>query len=456
MRGLRRALFMSFLGAASGAIAAFIAYEVRAREPERPFRLEGPVDVRDVLISGDAWAIVGLLLLGFLVCGSVAAAYVYRKGLPRVLLAAAIAAPVGALLCWGARLFKDWLVVRSALGLYGTTELSATQMSSVMILPWYVWQAGVAIGLTLPVVLAIGVNRFTLLRGLLGAGLVVIFSELISNFLVMAVVAIFIGDLVRGQGPDSVQGIARITDMLYLFTMGAAAGLAFAVSEVVLKPAWLKSRGGVTEGRTWSLQGQAARIGSMEGNEVFLPQDGYTAPLHAQLQSAEEAHYLVDLGGGVTVNGQPVQSAWLKDGDLIGVGSHRLQYRTRLGSGGGMNDPAPSGPAPQIVLESAPANVSETCLVLTDPIGNEHPLQRGPNLIGRDPGCTIPLPYEASISRRHAEVTLSPLGVTVRDLGSTNGTFVNGIKITSETRLHPGDRLRLGKCELAMKESAKA
>jgi len=61
----------------------------------------------------------------------------------------------------------------------------------------------------------------------------------------------------------------------------------------------------------------------------------------------------------------------------------------------------------------------------------------------------------ALVSRVHCRLTLLPGGdLEVRDLESTNGTFVNGLRIEA-ARLAPGDRLQVGRMELvALRESA--
>ncbi len=63
--------------------------------------------------------------------------------------------------------------------------------------------------------------------------------------------------------------------------------------------------------------------------------------------------------------------------------------------------------------------------------------------LGRDPGATIQL-AAGDISRRHARVLRSPEGeVTIEDLGSRNGTRVNGARVERQ-RLHHGDQVQLG------------
>src|SRR5665213_968719 len=56
---------------------------------------------------------------------------------------------------------------------------------------------------------------------------------------------------------------------------------------------------------------------------------------------------------------------------------------------------------------------------------------------------------DASVSSRHAEILLQGSELLVRDLNSTNGTFINGEKI-SEAVLKPGQTLRFGQVELKL------
>ena len=66
----------------------------------------------------------------------------------------------------------------------------------------------------------------------------------------------------------------------------------------------------------------------------------------------------------------------------------------------------------------------------------------GPWTIGRSPGCSLTLGDE-TVSRWHAELRRTPDGWEVHDLGSLNGTRVNGWRVT-RAPLAPGDELRLG------------
>lgn len=75
--------------------------------------------------------------------------------------------------------------------------------------------------------------------------------------------------------------------------------------------------------------------------------------------------------------------------------------------------------------------------------GLEIPLRKDKFLIGRAKECALRAGSEA-ISRRHCAIIQRETGFTVRDLGSRNGTEVNGEKISTEVPLKPGDELRVG------------
>jgi pSer/pThr/pTyr-binding forkhead associated (FHA) protein len=66
-----------------------------------------------------------------------------------------------------------------------------------------------------------------------------------------------------------------------------------------------------------------------------------------------------------------------------------------------------------------------------------------PCVIGRSRDCGLPLASQDA-SRRHAAVTFDGARSVVSDLGSTNGTFVNGEPLAGPRELRPGDRIEIG------------
>lgn len=79
-------------------------------------------------------------------------------------------------------------------------------------------------------------------------------------------------------------------------------------------------------------------------------------------------------------------------------------------------------------------------------LGRSFYLQEAEQTIGRAAVCDIQLP-EDSISRKHAKITVTRHMVSVVDLDSTNGIFVNGHRV-QQTELQDGDRLHLGETVL--------
>ncbi len=76
-------------------------------------------------------------------------------------------------------------------------------------------------------------------------------------------------------------------------------------------------------------------------------------------------------------------------------------------------------------------------------IGKRHALREGESLvIGRGSGATLRIP-DPQISRRHCEISEGEASLAIRDMNSSNGTFVNGRRVT-EVELQIGDRVILG------------
>lgn len=79
--------------------------------------------------------------------------------------------------------------------------------------------------------------------------------------------------------------------------------------------------------------------------------------------------------------------------------------------------------------------------------GKEIPLYTGPNILGRDPTSGILIDH-ATVSRRHARVTIEDERATLEDLGSKNGTFIDENRITASIPLEDGMTFVLGDARL--------
>jgi len=80
--------------------------------------------------------------------------------------------------------------------------------------------------------------------------------------------------------------------------------------------------------------------------------------------------------------------------------------------------------------------------------GLELKLHRGSNFVGRAPGNDFQL-NEESVSHRHCEIQVTEFSVRVRDLGSTNGTFIDAEPVT-EAEIKAGQTLTVGEVELSL------
>ena len=74
--------------------------------------------------------------------------------------------------------------------------------------------------------------------------------------------------------------------------------------------------------------------------------------------------------------------------------------------------------------------------------GSEYALEKPSTTVGRGPDVDLPFPDDA-MSRQHAAFEIQAMGVRVRDLGSTNGTQVNGQRISAAELKH-GDKIAIG------------
>jgi pSer/pThr/pTyr-binding forkhead associated (FHA) protein len=115
-------------------------------------------------------------------------------------------------------------------------------------------------------------------------------------------------------------------------------------------------------------------------------------------------------------------------------------------------------PQESIVLGAAEANELRArhglqparLLVLASPeLGPGKTIEvTAPTVVGRDAASGIRLEHDEFVSARHARIEPRPEGAMVDDLGSTNGTFVNGSKLTRAQLAKAGDVIRIGATEL--------
>jgi Protein of unknown function (DUF3662)/FHA domain len=97
-------------------------------------------------------------------------------------------------------------------------------------------------------------------------------------------------------------------------------------------------------------------------------------------------------------------------------------------------------PGDVIVETSFEGGEAQPRLLLSD--GRSFPVGNSPLVVGRSPDVAIVI-NDTNVSRRHAEVWRTADGIAIRDLGSTNGTYVNGYRVDAVS-LSPRDDITIG------------
>jgi pSer/pThr/pTyr-binding forkhead associated (FHA) protein len=82
------------------------------------------------------------------------------------------------------------------------------------------------------------------------------------------------------------------------------------------------------------------------------------------------------------------------------------------------------------------------------------PLDKAIVLIGRQADCDVSLTHSRKVSRKHCCIAQVNDAYVVRDLGSTNGVFVNGTRVRKETGLSVGDELAIGDVRFRLQTEA--
>lgn len=101
-------------------------------------------------------------------------------------------------------------------------------------------------------------------------------------------------------------------------------------------------------------------------------------------------------------------------------------------------------------MSSQVAGAMTSAVVLDD--GTRHVLDTERVTIGRQSGCSIVI-RDTNVSREHVALRRRPNGWTLRDLGSTNGTKLNGVRVDGEQMLTNGDVIMLGSIKVTFEIS---
>lgn len=293
--------------------------------------------------------------------------------------------------------------------------------------------------------------------GLLGGGAAGLAFDTIGS--------VFAGPLVAAQasgmgGEAEVGGPARAITFALI---GAMVGLFVGLVERIARTAWVRLVLGKNEGREWSLDAAVTHLGRDERAGIPLWGDPNVAPLHTTITKQGPHWILQDHGSpaGTVLNGQRIAQAGLMPGSVFQIGRHTLEFLTKDGPRASavpmMGPTGPVGTQLMPLLPTAPVSHSpfpvspipaapvakEAVVVATDgPMAGARIVFADSAEIGREGGA-LALSFDKGVSRRHAKLSLAPNGLLLEDLGSTNGTLANGVKI-DRTFLKAGDVFKIG------------
>lgn len=182
------------------------------------------------------------------------------------------------------------------------------------------------------------------------------------------------------------------------------------------------------------------RIGSAPDSQVRLNLPGI-APVHCELslQGSGVTLRVPDASNPITLNGKPIQGVMaLRSNDMIGIGSVQARFVVVEVARGRSAPEGDSDTGSTRLRMAVPKFVLRG--VSGAAFGKNYPVP-SQVIIGRAPECEISIPSD-EISRKHAQVKPISDGLSVEDLGSSNGTFINGQQV-KQGILRPGDELRL-------------
>jgi len=185
--------------------------------------------------------------------------------------------------------------------------------------------------------------------------------------------------------------------------------------------------------REVNLEGNEITLGRDAGNQIVVNAE-VVSRHHLVLRKSGTTYTVQDLGATNTVRigGAPITSHTLRDGDVMDIaGQVALRF---------------------LLMAAVAAPAQEQGLALDQELALD---QRKVTTIGRAEGCDLRLAHP-TVSLHHARISPEAGRRVIEDLGSTNGTFVNGILLGRGERrvLTPGDVIQIGSVRLHLGDSA--
>lgn len=247
--------------------------------------------------------------------------------------------------------------------------------------------------------------------------------------------------------------------------LGLSVGLFTALVETATRQAWVRLVVGRNEGREWPIDAAKTYLGRDERAHIPLFGDANVAPLHATIERQGANYILRDEGSPIGTGYQGVRMTGpvsLQPDDTFQIGSHQLKFLVKAGAARKIREgravavsvgaPAmASQPVSNPTVAVAAQAKTMSVVALDGPIVGQRFAITAPVEVGREV-AGIALAFDAQVSRRHASLEASPTGIHVRDLGSTNGTYLDGSRVTDAVA-GPGSVIKIGSTSFRVESS---
>ncbi|MBM4040736.1 MAG: FHA domain-containing protein [Planctomycetes bacterium] len=196
------------------------------------------------------------------------------------------------------------------------------------------------------------------------------------------------------------------------------------------------------ESRVVESSDRVVTIGRGHENALQIHDEAGSRKHCAIEQLADGSFKVSDLASrnGTRLNGEAVREKAIKVGDVILIGTTKIVVEALT------TEAAPAGGAPQAMPAAQPEGAKPSLrLVFTagPNKGQIHLVTERVTSIGRRRRDNDIALFDTGISNRHAEIRLGPEGFVLADVGSKNGTFLNGHRV-QHSPIKPGDQVQIG------------
>lgn len=184
-------------------------------------------------------------------------------------------------------------------------------------------------------------------------------------------------------------------------------------------------------------------LGRGQGNTVVLDTSTVDES-HARIVQHDGKLFLQDNKSqrGCFVNGKKVKYKDLRSGDLISIGN--VHFEIIESDDNDLTSTRISAVPNNTQTPRSAVHTAASWRLISDSSwlsGKVFELQNDATLLGRGKDCDIAIPGN-HLSRKHAQILRHSDYLTVMDLDSANGSYINEVRITGEQVVRPGDRLR--------------